>query len=91
MSSKLNDNVNAGRQIRERSEARTRLGNDIERKDLYYHMMNTADPKTGAHFTPKELWVESMLLITAGTNVFLSGPPARSARSPGARTSNHFY
>lgn len=67
MSSKLNDNVNAGRQIRERSEARTRLGNDIERKDLYYHMMNTADPKTGAHFTPKELWVESMLLITAGT------------------------
>ncbi|CAI7662010.1 unnamed protein product [Penicillium glandicola] len=68
MSSKFNDIVNAGTRIRERSEARTRLGNDIEKKDLFYHMMNTADPKTGVHFTPKDLWVESMLLMTAGAD-----------------------
>lgn len=66
MSSKFKDIVNAGTRIRERSEVRTRLGNDIEKKDLFYHMMNTADPKTGNHFTPKDLWVESMLLMTAG-------------------------
>lgn len=69
MSSKFKDIVNAGTRIRERSEARTRLGNDIETKDLFYSMMNTADPKTGLHFTNKDLWVESMLLMTAGTIV----------------------
>ncbi|KAJ5202901.1 hypothetical protein N7449_004980 [Penicillium cf. viridicatum] len=68
MSSKFNDIVNAGARIRERSEARTRLGNDIEKKDLFYYMMNTADAKTGIHFTPKDLWVESMLLMTAGAD-----------------------
>lgn len=68
MSSKFNDIVNAGTRIRERSEARQRLGNDIEQKDLFFHMMNTADPKTGIHFTPKDLWVESMLLMTAGAD-----------------------
>jgi cytochrome P450 len=68
MSSKFNDIVNAGTRIRERSEARQRLGNDIEQKDLFFHMMNTADPKTGVNFTPKDLWVESMLLMTAGAD-----------------------
>ena len=68
MSSRFNDIVNAGTRIRERSEDRQRLGNDIEKQDLFYHMMNTADPKTGIHFTPKDLWVESMLLMTAGAD-----------------------
>ncbi|KAJ5657906.1 uncharacterized protein N7484_001555 [Penicillium longicatenatum] len=68
MSSKFKDIVNAGIRIRERSEARTRLGNDIKQKDLFYSMMNTADPKTGLHFTNKDLWVESMLLMTAGAD-----------------------
>jgi cytochrome P450 len=31
-------------------------------------MMNTADPKTGQHFDSKDLWVESMLLMTAGAD-----------------------
>jgi hypothetical protein len=82
MSSKFKDIVNAGTRIRERSEARTRLGNDIKQKDLFYSMMNTADPKTGLYFTNKDLWVESMLLMTAGTiapfsNV-TSNPSSRS-------------
>lgn len=66
MSSKFNDIVNAGDRIRERTLARIHMGNDIEKKDLFYAMMNTADPKTGIHFTNKDLWVESMLLMTAG-------------------------
>ena len=66
MRSKFQDIVNAGVRIREKSEARTRLGNEIKTKDLFYTMMNTADPKTGLHFTQKDLWVESMLLMTAG-------------------------
>ncbi|CAG8015856.1 unnamed protein product [Penicillium salamii] len=68
MSSKFKDIVNAGVRIGERSKARQRLGNDIEQKDLFWHMMNTADPKTGLHFTSKDLWVESMLLMTAGAD-----------------------
>ncbi|CAG7957653.1 unnamed protein product [Penicillium olsonii] len=68
MSSKFKDIVNAGDRIGERSKARQRLGNDIEQKDLFWHMMNTADPKTGLHFTSKDLWVESMLLMTAGAD-----------------------
>ncbi|CAI7678679.1 unnamed protein product [Penicillium pancosmium] len=68
MRSKFQDIVNAGVRIGERSDARTRLGNDIEAKDLFYTMMNTADPKTGLHFTKKDLWVESMLLMTAGAD-----------------------
>ncbi|KAJ5103393.1 hypothetical protein N7532_003922 [Penicillium argentinense] len=62
------DIVNAGIRIHEQSEARTRLGNDIKTKDLFYTMMNTADPKTGLHFTQKDLWVESIPLITAGAD-----------------------
>lgn len=69
MSSKFKEIVNAGERIGERSKARQRLGNDIEKKDLFYHMMNTADPKTGHHFTSKDLWVESMLLMTAGKRI----------------------
>ncbi|KAL4896063.1 cytochrome P450 [Aspergillus ambiguus] len=68
MSSKFKDIVNAGTRVRELSEARTRLGNEIQKKDIFHHMMNTADPKTGNHFTPKDLWVESMLLMTAGAD-----------------------
>ncbi|KAJ5288821.1 hypothetical protein N7478_001851 [Penicillium angulare] len=68
MSSKFNDIVNAGARIRERTLARIHMGNDIEKKDLFYAMMNTADPKTGTHFTNKDLWVESMLLMTAGAD-----------------------
>ena len=77
MSSKFKDIVNAGDRIGERSKARQRLGNDIEKQDLFYHMMNTADPKTGAHFTSKDLWVESMLLMTAGRNGILLASSAR--------------
>lgn len=63
----------AGTWIRERAEARARLGNDIEQKDMFYTMMNTTDPKTGLAFSQKDLWLESMLLLAAGT-VFPSPP-----------------
>lgn len=64
--SKFQEIVNAGTRVREFCDNRTRIGNDIGKKDLFYYMMNTADPKTGNHFTAKDLWVESMLLMTAG-------------------------
>lgn len=77
MASQFRDIVNAGTWVRERAEARTALGNDIELKDAFYHMMNTADPKTGQYFTQKDLWVESMLLLTAGK--IRSSPMGKSA------------
>lgn len=58
--------LEAGSWIRRRAEARARLGNDIKQKDMFYTMMNATDPKTGQTFTQKDLWLESMLLLTAG-------------------------
>jgi len=68
MASQLKDILNAGTWIRKRSELRACLGNDIKRKDLFYNMMNATDPKTGLRFTPKDLWLESIMLLTAGIN-----------------------
>ncbi|PLB46346.1 cytochrome P450 monooxygenase [Aspergillus steynii IBT 23096] len=60
--------LEAGSWIRQRAETRARLGNDIKQKDLFYTMMNATDPKTGQTFTQKDLWLESMLLLTAGSD-----------------------
>ncbi|KAH8422253.1 cytochrome P450 [Aspergillus melleus] len=60
--------LEAGSWIRRRAVTRARLGNEIKQKDLFYTMMNATDPKTGQTFTQKDLWLESMLLLTAGSD-----------------------
>jgi hypothetical protein len=70
LASQLKDILTAGTWIRERSELRARLGNDIQQKDLSYNMMNATDPKTGFKFTQKDLWLESIMLLTAGKKFF---------------------
>ncbi|OQD78911.1 hypothetical protein PENANT_c072G07632 [Penicillium antarcticum] len=67
MASQLKDILNAGTWIRKRSELRACLGNDIK-QDLFYKMMNATDPKTGLSFTQKDLWLESIMLLTAGSD-----------------------
>ncbi|KAJ5420580.1 hypothetical protein N7465_003099 [Penicillium sp. CMV-2018d] len=77
----------AGTWIRERAAARVRLGNDIEQKDVFYTMMNTTDPKTGLAFSQKDLWLESMLLLAAGsdtTSTAMSGTFFYLAHHPDA-------
>ncbi|KAJ5748313.1 uncharacterized protein N7511_010009 [Penicillium nucicola] len=68
MASQLNDILHAGTWIRKRSESRANFGNNIQQKDLFYNMMNAADPKTGLGFTQKDLWLESIMLLTAGSD-----------------------
>ncbi|CAG7989284.1 unnamed protein product [Penicillium salamii] len=68
MAPQLKDILNASEWIRKRSESRAFLGNDIKQKDLIYNMMNATDPKTGQSFTQKDLWLESFLLLTAGSD-----------------------
>ncbi|RAH44190.1 cytochrome P450 [Aspergillus brunneoviolaceus CBS 621.78] len=60
--------LRAGSWIRERGEARAKLGNKNIEKDIFSTMMNATDPKTGRNFTQKDLWVESMLLLVAGSD-----------------------
>ncbi|KAJ6021301.1 cytochrome P450 monooxygenase [Penicillium herquei] len=68
MASQVKDILNAGTWIRKRSELRACLGNDIKQKDLLYNMMNATDPKTGISFNRKDLWLESIMLLTAGSD-----------------------
>ncbi|PYH88844.1 cytochrome P450 monooxygenase [Aspergillus ellipticus CBS 707.79] len=68
LASQYKDIVAAGTWVRQRAESRAQLGNDIKQKDIFYAMMNATDPKTGQQFTQKDLWVESMLLLTAGAD-----------------------
>jgi hypothetical protein len=41
---------------------RTALGNDTDRKDFFYHLLEARDPETGLGFQTPELWGESNLL-----------------------------
>lgn len=66
MASHLKDILNAGTWIRNRSDARARLMDDIKQKDSFYKMMNATDSKTGLSFNQKNLWLESIMLLTAG-------------------------
>lgn len=54
--------------VRERGSARAARGNDVEQRDIFYSMMNTADPKTGEHLTSKDLWLEAMMVLIAGSD-----------------------
>ena len=54
--------------MKNRCIARQKLGNNIKQKDIFYVMENTTDPKTGMSFSQKDLWLESMLLLVAGSD-----------------------
>lgn len=47
---------------------RTKLGDDTDRRDFFYHLLKARDPETGQGFTTPELWAESNLLIIAGSD-----------------------
>ncbi|RYP07924.1 hypothetical protein DL764_002195 [Monosporascus ibericus] len=47
---------------------RTKLGDDTDRRDFFYHLLKARDPETGQGFTTPELWGESNLLIIAGSD-----------------------
>lgn len=47
---------------------RTRLGDDTDRRDFFYHLLKAKDPETGLGFGTPELWGESNLLIIAGSD-----------------------
>ena len=41
---------------------RTKLDDDTDRRDFFYHLLKARDPETGQGFTTPELWAESNLL-----------------------------
>lgn len=47
---------------------RTRLGDETDRRDFFYHLLRARDPETGHGFSTPELWGESNLLIIAGSD-----------------------
>jgi cytochrome P450 len=47
---------------------RTKLGEDTDRRDFFYHLLKARDPETGVGFTMPELWAESNLFIIAGSD-----------------------
>ncbi|KAI0205898.1 isotrichodermin C-15 hydroxylase [Astrocystis sublimbata] len=47
---------------------RTKLGDDTDRRDFFYHLLKARDPETGQGFAMSELWGESNLLIIAGSD-----------------------
>jgi cytochrome P450 len=47
---------------------RTKLGEESDRRDFFYHLLKARDPETGLGFSTPELWGESNLLIIAGSD-----------------------
>ena len=47
---------------------RTKMGQDTDRRDFFYYLLNAKDPETGKGFSTPELWGESNLLIIAGSD-----------------------
>ncbi|OAA65353.1 cytochrome P450-like protein [Niveomyces insectorum RCEF 264] len=47
---------------------RTKLGDETDRRDFFYHLLKARDPETGVGFSMPELWSESNLLIIAGSD-----------------------
>lgn len=47
---------------------RTKLGDETDRRDFFYHLLRARDPETGQGFSTPELWGESNLLIIAGSD-----------------------
>ncbi|KAI4861351.1 cytochrome P450 [Hypoxylon rubiginosum] len=44
---------------------RTKLGDDTDRRDFFYHLLKAKDPETGMGFATPELWGESNLLYVS--------------------------
>lgn len=53
--------------------ARTKLGDDVDRRDFFYHLLKARDPETGAGFSMSELWGESNLLYVETTRPIGTG------------------
>lgn len=47
---------------------RMKMGEDVDRKDFFYYLLQAKDPETGKGFSVPELWGESNLLIIAGSD-----------------------
>jgi cytochrome P450 len=47
---------------------RTKLGEETDRRDFFFHLLRARDPETGRGFAAPELWGESNLLIIAGSD-----------------------
>ncbi len=41
---------------------RTKLGDEADRRDFFYHLLRARDPESGQGFSTPELWGESNLL-----------------------------
>ena len=53
-----------------RLSERMKLGNDTDRRDFFYYLLNAKDPETGQGFAVPELWGESNVLLIAGERFF---------------------
>ncbi|KAI9367032.1 cytochrome P450 monooxygenase [Aspergillus egyptiacus] len=60
--------LGAGTWAYHHAENLIKRGDLAQEKHLFQMMINAKDPKTGQEFTRKDLWVESLLLMAAGSD-----------------------
>ncbi|GAA91337.1 cytochrome P450 monooxygenase [Aspergillus luchuensis IFO 4308] len=68
LSQKYREILAAARWTRSQAAARMEIGNNNEQKDIFNTMMNARYKNTGLQFTRKDLGLESMLLLVAGSD-----------------------
>ncbi|OJJ77418.1 hypothetical protein ASPBRDRAFT_50308 [Aspergillus brasiliensis CBS 101740] len=68
LTQKYREIVAVARWTRSQAAARLQPGNNNEQKDIFGAMMNAKDNKTALQFTRKDLGLESMLLLVAGSD-----------------------